>query len=54
MDVSAVGQTGQGHEVQAKAAVAAEKQPPPPPPAKSDSLQISGEAKALASSVLDE
>jgi len=54
MDVSAIGHAGHGHEVQAKA-TASEKQPPPPPPAKGDNVEISDDAKALASkSVIDE
>ncbi len=54
MDVSSIGHAGHGNEVQAKA-TASEKQPTPPPPAKSDSVEISDDAKALASqSVLDE
>jgi hypothetical protein len=54
MDASAVSAASPGHEVQAKAA-ASQKQPPPPPPAKPDSVEISDDAKTLASkSVLDE
>jgi len=52
MEVSSVGLTGQGQEVQAKET--AKQQPPPPPPAESDTVHLSDDAKALASrSVLD-
>ncbi len=50
MDVSSVSQSGQSQDVQQKAA--AQEQVPPPPPTEDDSVQLSSEAKALASSVL--
>lgn len=54
MDASAISSASPGHDVQAKAA-ASENQPPPLPPAKGDSVEISDDAKTLASkSVLDE
>ncbi|GEM_PF-3159919 len=53
MDVSSIGLASQGNDVQAKAA--APQQQPPPPPAETDSVELSNDAKALASkSVLDE
>ena len=51
MDVSALGLAGSGSEVHTKASVS-EKQPPPP--VTDDSVEISEDAKTLASkSVLD-
>ena len=50
MDVSSVSQSDQSQDVQQKAA--AKEQAPPPPPTEDDSVQLSSEAKALASSVL--
>ena len=47
MDVSSVGSTGQSTEVQAKASSAQQQPPPPPEP---DSVDISEDAQALASS----
>jgi hypothetical protein len=54
MDVSSVSESGQGHDVQQKAAAKEQAPPPPPPPTEGDSVQLSGDAKALASSVLAE
>ena len=54
MEVSVVSAASPVHEIHAKTA-ASEKQSPPPPPAQGDSVEISDDAKALASkSVLDE
>ena len=52
MDVSSVSQSGQGHEVHQKAAAKEQAPPPPPPPTEGDSVQLTSDAKALASSVL--
>ena len=52
MDVSSVSQSGQSQDVQQKAAAQEQAPPPPPPPTEDDSVQLSSEAKALASSVL--
>lgn len=52
MDVSSVSSAGHSAEPQAKTG-SAQKEPPPPP--QTDSVEISKDAKALASkSVLDE
>ncbi|MDT7044271.1 hypothetical protein [Candidatus Nitronereus thalassa] len=55
MDVSAVSAASAGHEVHTKASASEKQSPPPPPPAQGDSVEISDDAKTLASkSVLDE
>jgi len=55
MDVSAVSQASQSPDGPQKA-VAQEQAPPPPPPppTEGDSVQLSSDAKALATSVLAE
>ena len=54
MEVSSVSQSDQVQSAQQKTAAKEQAPPPPPPPTEDDSVQLSSDAKALASSVLAE